>query len=450
MSDFLKKSHSRRDFMKYVGTGAAASVIGFPAFAGSGGASCKFGLAIPTSTYFGEAAEKAAQISIDQINADGGVLGTPLELIVEDSAGRGDQAFLAVQALDSRGADFMGGFFFSEELIGALPAFGVTRKLFFGTGASTPVATIGIQGDYANNKFFFRVGPANSFFILQSAVTFTIGMLQSQLGWDGMVIMAEDAAWNKPITDAFATLLGAFGSSVEVRDIIRYPENTTDFTPLFNQAEDAMQGKTGGIFTLMAHTGTRPTSQWAAQEVPLPFVGINVQAQDGRFDNLTNGAAESVVTFSGGAKAPITPLTLPFVDSFENSSIRPDVAVPSYNAYYTYDAIRLFKAAVEAVGVFPDSEANTDAIIQNLEGYNADNTFEVTTGNLGFYQLDEANVSPINPSPFPHDLRFGGQYGEGVWIQWNGGGQEVVFPPFAPDGETTLLTAPFVLPPWLR
>lgn len=450
MSDFFKKPHSRRDFMKYVGTGAAASVIGFPHFASSQEA-LTFGLAVPTSTYFGEAAEKAAQIAIQQINADGGVLGTPLDMIVEDSAGNAQQAQLSVQALDARGADFMGGFFFSEELNGALGTFGVTRKLFFGTGASTPAATVNVEQDYNNGKFFFRVGPANSLFILQSAVTFAIGALERGLGWDSIVLFAEEASWTQPITASFQTLLQAFGSSLQVVDVIRYDEGTTDFTPLFNRSVDAMRGKTGGIFTIMAHTGTRPTSQWAAQQVPLPFVGINVQAQDGRFNQLTNGAAESVVTFSGGAKAPITPLTIPFVEAFENSSINPAVSIPSYNAFYTYDAIRLFKWAVEGVEVLPDSEANTDAVIQQLESLDADNTFQVTTGNLSFYQRGETNVSLIQPQlSFPHDLRFGGQYGDGVWIQWNNGQQEVIFPPVAPDGQTELITAQFILPPWMQ
>ena len=134
MSEFGNKGHSRRTFLKFVGAGAAAATIGFSAF-GAQADSLTYGLDVPTSTYFGEAAEKDARIAIEEINADGGILGTPLDIVVEDSGGNGSQALLSVQALDSRGADFMGGFFFSEELIGAIPSFGVVRKLFMGTDA---------------------------------------------------------------------------------------------------------------------------------------------------------------------------------------------------------------------------------------------------------------------------------------------------------------------------
>ncbi|MBI1730097.1 ABC transporter substrate-binding protein [Candidatus Acetothermia bacterium] len=447
MNEILTKSQSRRSFLKYVGAGVALSMAGFRSFAQT---PFLFGLAVPTSTYFGAAAEKAARLAVDEVNAAGGVLGTPLDVIVEDSGGRGDQALLSVQALASRGAGFMGGFFFSEELIGAIPALQTSGKLFLGTGASTPVATINIATDYDKNKNFFRVGPANSFFILQEAVTFTIGLLEHGLGWDGIVLFAEDAAWNKPITDSFAKLLAAFGSKVQVADVIRYNEGTTDFTPLFNQAVASMKGKKGGLFAVMAHTGTRPTSQWASQQVPLPLVGINVQAQDGQFDALTSGASQSVVTFSAASRAPITSLTIPFVDAFSNYSFNPGVNVPSYNAYYTYDAIRLFKTVAQAVGTLPTSAANLGAIITELESYNKDKTFLATTGNLSFFSQGETGVSPIAPQyAFPHDLRFGGSYGDGVWIQWQNGKQEVIFPPKAPDGQTGLITAAFALPPWL-
>jgi len=450
MSDTVMRGHSRRTFLKYVGASAAIASVGFSAL-GAAEDTCVFGLAVPAGTFFADAAEKAARIAIDEINADGGVNGANLDIIIEDSGGRADQAQLAFQALDSRGADFAGGLFFSEELIGLLPTFGVTRKLFFGTGPSTPDATVAIEGNYDDNKFFFRVGPANSLFILQASVTFAIGMLEQTVGWDSMVLMAEDAAWTQALTDSFGVLLGAFGSQLQIADVIRYPEETTDFSPFFNQAVDAMQGRNGGIFTIMAHTGSRPTSQWAAQQVPLPFYGINVQAQDGRFDQLTNGAAESVVTFTSAAKTPLTPLTLDFVNAFENSDFRPDIQIPSYNSFHTYDALRLFKAAAEQAGVLPDSEANTDAIIQALESFDGTNaTFPGTTGEIAFYQRGETGVSPIRPDlSFPHDVRFGDQFGSGVWIQWQNGQQEVIFPPTATDGETGIITAPLSLPPWL-
>ncbi len=462
MTEFSCKRHSRRTFLKYVGATAMAlslsplregpGVLGQQPF--------RIGMANPLATFFGEAAEKALRLGISEINAAGGILGRPLELIVSDSAGRADQAPLALQDLVGRGAQVLTGFFFSEELIGSLAVIPIVRKLFLGTGASTPAATIRVSQDYDNFKFFFRVGPINSFLILQAAITFAVGFLERGLGWNAIVVFAEDAAWTQPITAGFPLLLQAAGSKLQVADTIRYAEDTTDFTALFNRAVAAMQGKKGGIFTVMAHTGTRPTAQWAAQQVPLPLVGINVHAQDGRFDQNTQGAAESVVTLTAGARAPITERTIPFTDAFESfTAFKPEVTIPSYNAFISYDAIYLLKAAAEKAGVLPTDEASTTAVIGELEKFGAlgpdgkpTNLFTGTSGHLGFYQRGEAGAVPApllvanNLPPtqdFPHDVRFGPGLAEGIWIQWQSGQPEVIFPP-------NLATKPFVLPPWLR
>ena len=449
---------SRRTFLKQLGAGAALLSLG-PWAHGPlvrGQETLVIGMANPLATFFGEAAEKALRLGIQEINAAGGIrvgdTSVQLELITSDSAGRADQAPIALQDLVGRGANVLTGFFFSEELVGSLPAIPVLRKLFLGTGASTPAATIQVASDYDNYKFFFRVGPINSFLILEAALTFAVGFLERGLGWDSIVLLAEDAVWTKPITDGFPVLLQAVGSKLQVADAIRYAEDTTDFTALFNRAVSAMEGRTGGIYTIMAHTGTRPTAQWAAQQVPLPMVGINVQAQDGRFDRLTQGAAESVVTFTSGARAPITEKTIPFVDAFAAfTDFKPEVTIPSYNAFASYDALYLLKAAIESAGVLPKDEASTTAVIQALEEFgkrdaegNPTNLFVGTSGNLGFYERGETGVTLLRPEQdFPHDVRYGPGLAEGIWIQWQGGQQEVIFPPH-------LATASFVLPPWLR
>ena len=445
---------TRRTFLRSLGAGTIAASLG-PLSAGrlAVGQEQPFviGMANPLATFFGEAAEKALSLAIDEINDDGGLMGRPLELIVSDTAGRADQAPLALQDLVSRGAQVLTGFFFSESLIGALPTFPALRKLVLSTGPGSPAPTIQVANSYEDFKFFFRVGPINSFFILQSTVLFVRDFLERALGWDSIVVFAEDAAWTTPITSGFSQLLGSFGSEVEVVETIRYPESTTDFTPFFDRATQAMEGRNGGLVTVMAHTGTRPTSQWASQEIPLPMAGINVQAQDGRFEELTEGASDSVVTFTSGARAPITERTVPFVDAFADfEDVKPEVTIPSYNAFTSYDALFLLKDAVERIETLPTDEASTDAVIKELETYGAPNDegepsklFTGTTGEIGFYQRGETGVTPLEPEQaFPHDVRFIPGKLTGVWIQWQDGEQEVLFPP-------DLATSEFESPPWM-
>ena len=426
---------NRRSFLKSMGAGTAA--LSFSSALGPwvmGQNPLIIGMANPLATFFGQAAEKALRLRINQYNAAGGLMGRPLALVTSDSAGRPDQALRAVQDLVlSKGAHVLTGFFFSEELLGALPAIGGLKKIFLGTGASTPNATVQVQLDYNGFKNFFRVGPVNSLFILQALVGFLGQYVLPQLGWQKIAVLAEDAAWTSAITDSLGLLLGANKIPMQVVDTVRYAEDTTDFSSIFSRL---VSSGAQGIVTVMAHTGLRPTAQWAQLQVPLPMVGINVQAQDGSFDELTGGAAESVVTFTAGAKVAITDKTLPFVEAFENfTEFLPDVTIPSYNAFISSDAMDVLEDSIVRAGVFPDQDR--DAVIAAMEQTN----IVGTTGGISFYQLNEVGVSPLRPElAFPHDVRFGPV--TGLWVQWQDGDLEVLFP-------GSLATADFSLPPWL-
>jgi len=445
------RKFNRRTFLKSVGAGALALSLSQLGPYVLGQRPVLIGMANPLQTFFGEAAEKALRLGISQINAGKdllgkdipkGILGNTVDLVVSDSAGRGDQALRAVQELVlSKRADFLTGFFFSEELLGALPAIPVLRKIFLGTGAATPVATIQVSAAYDSYKYFFRVGPFNSFFILQILVLFVRDFLEKKHGWNAVVAFAEDAAWSKVITDGLPTLLKAFGSKIEVAKTIRFAEDTADFTPIYKDAVEAMAGKNGGLLTILAHTGLRPTIQWWDQKVPLHFIGINVQAQDARFPTLSGGKVESVATLTSASRTKITDKTIPFFDAFEKfTAFKPEVTVPSYNAVISFDALYILKEAVERAGVLPDTEANTDKIIAELEKTD----FIGNAGRIQFYKRGEKGVTPLRPDQdFPHDVRYGPGFVEGVFLQYQAGKQETIFP------EKFKTTDKFIAPPWL-
>ncbi|MFN4218011.1 MAG: ABC transporter substrate-binding protein [Candidatus Bipolaricaulia bacterium] len=525
---------SRRRFLKSVGAGAVAVSLGSLGPYVLGQEPLRIGMANPMATFFGLAAQKAALLAIDEINKTRErVLGRTLELVISDSAGRPDQALRAVQELVlSKRANVLTGFFFSEELLGAMPVFPVLQKIFLGTGASSAAATLpsGTPPAFSPaQKFFFRVGPTNSFFLVDGTTTFFKTFMEDVVGWKSIVVFAENAAWTAFFTANDAAnvkaLLAAKGSKLKVVDVIAFDEATTDFTTLFNRAvarvpAEELRNRQAGFFTVLAHTGVRPTSQWRAQQVPLPMVGINSQAPDQRFDKLTGGAAESVATLSSGGRAKITDKTIPFFDNFGKfTAFEPEITIPSYNAYYTYDAIYLLKDAIERAGVLPDSPANTDKVIEALEKSN----FVGTTGPIRFYQKDEIVEILGLKVLIPHDVKFAQVLGEpfkldagaskervlpasdeldiinngpgavdydvagqkgtvasgktttvkgvrsgqkltvtakeggaagflvfrttpaqtGVWVQWQSGKLEVIFP-------REIATANFVLPPWMR
>jgi len=402
-----------------------------------------FGYAGPLSgpvSYFGISAVKSVELAVSEINAQGGIMGRPVTLEAEDTQGRPDQATIAVQRLSER-ADFLIGIYTSESLLAVLPLLAQIRKPLLGTGAATPLATIQVAQNYQNLKYFFRVGPLNSVFLIQENVDFARDFLVGKLGWDSVVILAEDAEWNRPITDGLEALnIPPLGDSfnaigLTTLDVIRYAIETTDFSGIYSDA-----AKTGAdtFFTLMAHTGVTPTLQWAQVQPPMPFVGINVQAQMAVFDQLTGGAAESVVTLTSATRAFITDKTIPYYDAF--AQFAPEVLVPAYTGPISYDAAYILKEAIERAGT-----TEADEVVKALE----ETDYIGTVGRIQFYLAADA----AGGIPFVHDVVYHNRQDPrkknvaGIWIQWQGGEQKVIYPFEYTLGEPG---SSFVLPPWMR
>jgi len=96
MSALKTVTVSRRTFLKRLGAGAAAATLAPLALAQGPWVRAQqpflIGMANPLATYFGEAAEKALRLAINEINDQGGILGQKLDLIVSDSAGPSSSA----------------------------------------------------------------------------------------------------------------------------------------------------------------------------------------------------------------------------------------------------------------------------------------------------------------------------------------------------------------------
>jgi branched-chain amino acid transport system substrate-binding protein len=94
---------NRREFVFTTALGAvASSVTGRAAFAQSG--PVVFGAVLPltgSSATIGEDQRRGVELAVEAINAKGGVLGQPLKVVIEDSAGRAQTALDAVKKLIS-------------------------------------------------------------------------------------------------------------------------------------------------------------------------------------------------------------------------------------------------------------------------------------------------------------------------------------------------------------
>ncbi|MGH7049879.1 MAG: ABC transporter substrate-binding protein, partial [Acetobacteraceae bacterium] len=99
-SDFGTWKPSRRQMLS--GAGALAGLAALPSLARAAGEPIKIGIIAEASTIDGSAIPKGAQMAVEAINARGGVLGRPLQLVVYDDHVSSSDAVRAFQRLASQ------------------------------------------------------------------------------------------------------------------------------------------------------------------------------------------------------------------------------------------------------------------------------------------------------------------------------------------------------------
>jgi branched-chain amino acid transport system substrate-binding protein len=226
------------------------------------------------------------------------------------------------------------------------------------------------------------------------------------------VVMSEDAAWTKPLDEAYLECLPKIG--LKVLDHIRFNPDTSDFTPIFHQIEDAHPDV---IVTGISHVGVQPTVQWHDQQVPIPMVGQSSQATTSTFWKDTNGASEGVITDTAAAPGvALTPSTVPFVTEYEKKF----GATPSYTGYATFDMVHVIAEAIERAGGATDP----DKLVTALEATDHLGTM----GRIQFYGRD---------NQFTHAMKYGPGLVTTIAIQWQDGKQICVWPRDKANGEIT-------------
>ncbi|MFC7227620.1 ABC transporter substrate-binding protein [Salinirubellus salinus] len=419
----------RRSFLKATGAGSATVALAgcTETITGGGGGdggipdTITIGAMGPADAPFGDSILKSAQLAADEMNENGGIAGADVEVLTRDTMDQPSTARTGYQELTStEGAHATVGIFGSEQLLALMPEFASAETVHLTAGAASTEAPALVADDYETNKYWFRVGPVNSVFLLEAMIQYAGSQFEA-MGWETVAVLAEDYKWTEPITsDIESRLVDEVG--VDVVDVRRVASGTEDFTPVYDQLEAS---DIDGAFTALAHTGTNSLVQWAQQQRPFGYGGIHVPTQLPSFYSATQGAAIS--TFSQTTATPtseITDKTIPYAEAFNEAND----GYPVYTGYSAYDAMYMLKEAIESA-----ESVNSDDLVTELENI----SYTGTAGNIEFFGQD---------GEFPHDVRFGEDYTTGVFFQWQAdsegnGVQEVLWP-------DNLATGEYVPAPW--
>ncbi|MEF8807786.1 ABC transporter substrate-binding protein [Natronomonas sp.] len=422
----------RRTFLKATGAGAAGTALagclgdgGNGNGNGGGGGvpdTITLGALGPSDSPMGDSIFKSAELAVSEINDDGGIAGADVELSTKDTKDDPGTTRQVYQELTTgENVDLTVGIFGSEQLLSIMGNISNAQTPHLTAGAATPEAPQRVADDYEANKYWFRVGPVNSVHLGELQIQFAVDKFED-MGWDKVAFLAEDYKWTEPITSTIKEELES-KADIEVTDVKRLSEGTEDFTPVYDELEEE---NVDGAYTALAHIGTTALVQWAKQQREFGFGGIHVPTQLPSFYEATEGAAIS--TFSqttATANSEVTDKTVPYASAYEEEYD----SLPVYTGYSAYDAVYIAKEAIESA-----ESVNGADLVSTLE---EDISFTGTSGVIEFNGPDEE---------FPHDVRFGEDYAQGVYFQWQAnedgeGEQRVLWPDRLAETE-------YQSPPW--
>ncbi|AEA47934.1 ABC transporter substrate-binding protein [Archaeoglobus veneficus] len=374
----------------------------------------KIGIIGPMDTKYGIAMERAARIAAEEINAEGGILGKKVEVITADTKFNPDTATSEFRRLASE-CDVVIGGFSSGVALSMLEVMAETKTLWLGD-ASSPRLTDKVAEDYEHYKYFFRP-------LVTNASTFPLDMadMLDFLNSKGMnikkvAIIRDDALWTDDVMAVLKPLLEEKGYEI-VMDA-KVQKGTEDFTTLLLEAQE----KADVIMPIIAHVkGVALVKQWAEMGMKIPIAGHDLSAIDPDFWDATEGKCygEIYTADGGGVPTPLNEKMEHFLNAYKEKYGKLPEA---YSAYGVYDAVYIYKAAVEKAAQAGESDPfNADTLIPYLESFNAENPFKGIRGNVAFTSN--------------HDLTWGDGFVRNYICQWQDGKQVVVYPENIATGE---------------
>ena len=399
--------------------------MGFTAWAAD---AIKIGVIGPMQFTQGEGHWNGAQMAAEEINAKGGVqVGDkklPIELVKVDSnefMSLPDATNAAELAISRNKVNFLVGGFRTEAVLVMQDIAMDNKTIFIGCGAAHPKLCERVKEDYDRYKYWFRVTPINSKFLVK--VDFILlGMVAKTMAKElnipkiKVAIVAEKAVWADPIVGIAQKNLPKMG--MEVVGVWRPSPVATDVT-----AELAAIQRSGAqiIFTTFSSSvGITFAKQWGELKIPAAAVGINVEAQKDGFWAATGGKGNYTLTINTYARVKITDQTIAFFDEYRKRFKE----APNYTAG-TYEAIYILADAITKAG-----SLDPDKVVPEIEKTDRN-------GAAGRVVFDTT-----------HDVTWGPRYVTAVGTQWQDGKNMCVWP-LNWEGITYEGAVPYKIPPWV-
>ncbi len=384
---------------------------------------------------------RGAEIAIEELNANGGVLGEQITLVKADTAEDPTEGVKAYEFLaESEEVNFIISGSIDDVSLGWMPRMQEFQIPTLDTWTSYIGIIDMIVEDYDSMKPYF-MNIASDEALATLYIDFGKDVLKEKMGWDSVIILQEDTAFGGAIaglvTDALAPNAG-----IEVVDTLVYDITTNDFAPLFSRAQDS---GADFIYLISSVNSQVVSSQYVKLQVPMGMTGVNVAALGQEFWEDTGGAAGGISTLSPVPSVgfKLDPVSQAFVDTYQ-AKYKSRPVMPHFNGFNAYHGVKQAMAAAEEAGGF-----NNTSWVEAMEKQDLKLDLDGKPWlRYGFWGNDE--VEPRTGRTYPHNARFDitEPYEDGspsmVVIQWyEDGSNAVVYPEKYATGD-------FTVPSWVK
>jgi len=368
---------SRRGFLAATGAGAAVSMTGCLGGGGGGGESVKIGgvyLLSGLAEALGSGSEASAEVAVDAINEDGGIMDQDVQLQIRD---HGDDPQSQIRSLVQEwGADVMIGLTSSGVTLSSGPTIEQLGVPFTLTDIGTPYATefdTETYGDYHESDDGKAAQVPNLFRANSNTSHMTYSLAKyahEEMDVSRVANMGPNYAYGQQCWEYFKAYSEGLGADYEYV-ASEFPElGASDMTPQINSVLDADPEL---VFT----------SFWAGDTVTF----VNQAVEQGLFEQVddvfdTIGADPNNFQALGDTmpdgyhfsawyypSAYDNEYNQAFVDRFRETFADDSSTLeyPPFTGGSTWSAVQIYRDAIEAAG-----STNPDDIISQMEGY----TFE--------------------------------------------------------------------------
>ncbi len=178
------------------------------------------------NTYvFGEMLIDAATLAVEEINAAGGVLGRPLELVIMDDAGDPKQAVaVAHKYCDNPEIVAVIGHCFSGTTIPTLPVYNECRLAQLELGSNPRITEMGFDHE-------FRITAANDLITGYAGADY----VHDKLGVKSVAVIHNKTMWGKAVATVFAKRCEELG--IKITSFQGVDPESVDFTPTLTKVK---------------------------------------------------------------------------------------------------------------------------------------------------------------------------------------------------------------------